>query len=99
MLITAGRGFGQWRRVTANDAETLTLASPWRVVPDATSEYCVEKFFVENTYFANVNDTPGRLSLWLDCIGCLVDAVPRYAPSSQGYGWANDRRHRGRPFR
>ena len=75
VLITAGRGFGQWRRVTANDAATLTLASPWRVVPDATSEYCVEKlFFVENTYFANVNDTPGRLSLWLDCIGCLVDS-------------------------
>ena len=22
----------------------------------------------------NVNDTPGRLSLWLDCIGCLVDS-------------------------
>jgi hypothetical protein len=74
VLITAGRGFGQWRRVTANDPATLTLASPWRVVPDATSEYCVEKFFVENTYFANVNDTPGRLSLWLDCIGCLVDS-------------------------
>jgi hypothetical protein len=74
VLITAGRGFGQWRRVTTSDATTLTLAEPWRVVPDATSEYCVEKFFVENTYFANVNDTPGRLSLWLDCIGCLVDS-------------------------
>lgn len=74
VLITAGRGFGQWRRVTTNDATTLTLATPWRVVPDATSEYCVEKFFVENTYFANVNDTPGRLSLWLDSIGCLVDS-------------------------
>ena len=58
-------------------AGTLTLALPWRVVPDATSEYCVEKFFVENTYFANVNDTPGRLSLWLDCIGCLVDSSCR----------------------
>ena len=74
VLITAGRGFGQWRRITANDATTLTLAEPWRVVPDATSEYCAERFFVENTYFANVNDTPGRLSLWLDCIGCLVDS-------------------------
>ena len=74
VLITAGRGFGQWRRVTANDATTLKLALPWCIVPDDTSEYCVEKFFVENTYFANVNDTPGRLSLWLDCIGCLVDS-------------------------
>ena len=74
VLITAGRGFGQWRRITANDATTLTLAEPWRVVPDATSEYCAARFFVENTYFANVNDTPGRLSLWLDCIGCLVDS-------------------------
>ena len=74
VLITAGRGFGQWRRVAANDATTLKLAAPWRVAPDAASEYCVEKFFVENTYFANVNDTPGRLSLWLDSIGCLVDS-------------------------
>jgi hypothetical protein len=74
VLMTAGRGFGQWRRVTGNDPTTLTLAEPWRVVPDATSEYCVEKFFVENTYFGNVNDTPGRLSLWLDSIGCLVDS-------------------------
>jgi hypothetical protein len=74
VLITAGRGFGQWRRVAGNDATTLTLATPWRVEPDATSEYCVAKFFVENTYFANVNDTPGRMSIWLDSIGCLVDS-------------------------
>ena len=72
VLITAGAGSAK-ARITANDATTLTLAEPWRVVPDATSEYCAERFFVENTYFANVNDTPGRLSLWLDCIGCLVD--------------------------
>jgi hypothetical protein len=74
VLITAGRGFGQWRRVAGNDATTLTLVEPWRIVPDTTSEYCVEKFFVENTYFANVHDTPCRLSLWLDSIGCLVDS-------------------------
>ena len=32
----------------ANDATTLTLAAPWRVVPDATSECCAKRFFVES---------------------------------------------------
>ena len=73
VLIVSGRGFGQHRTVTDNTATRLTLESPWRVTPDATSEFVVGNLFVENYWFANLNDTPGRTSLWLDHVGNVVD--------------------------
>lgn len=39
VVIVSGRGAGQQRLVTDATATTLTLASPWRVKPDATSVY------------------------------------------------------------
>ncbi|HYG34024.1 MAG TPA: hypothetical protein VEC99_04530, partial [Clostridia bacterium] len=73
VLIISGRGFGQYRRVTDNSADTLTVEKPWNVSPDATSEYVVAPQFVENAFFANLNNTPCRMSLWLDCIANQVD--------------------------
>jgi len=73
VLITAGRGFGQHRTVVDNTADTLTVARPWRVAPDSTSEYVVAPMFVENHWFANLNNTPCRMSLWLDCVGNVVN--------------------------
>jgi len=73
VLIISGRGFGQYRRVTDNTADTLTVQPAWNVTPDATSEYVVAPQFVENAFFANLNNTPCRLSLWLDCIANLVE--------------------------
>jgi hypothetical protein len=73
VLITAGRGMGQYRTVTSNDADTLTVDRPWRVEPDATSEYVLGSMYLENAFYANVNDTPMRMSLWYDCVGNIVD--------------------------
>jgi hypothetical protein len=73
VLITAGRGFGQYRRVVNNTVDTLTVHTPWRVLPDKTSEYAVGSFFVDNAYSANLNTGPGWFSLWLDCIGNVVE--------------------------
>ncbi len=39
--ITQGRGAGQEKTVTSNDASTLTTASTWTIVPDATSYFVV----------------------------------------------------------
>jgi prepilin-type processing-associated H-X9-DG protein len=72
VVITAGRGFGQYRTVVDNTADTLTIDEAWRVVPDATSQYVVGPMFVENVLYGNLNNTPGRTSLWLDCIANLV---------------------------
>src|SRR5262249_13421495 len=40
-LITARRGQGQKRVIASNTAQTITVASPWLVAPDATSQYRV----------------------------------------------------------
>jgi len=73
VLIVSGRGFGQHRTVANSTADTLTLRQPWRVTPDASSQYVVGNYFVENSWYANFNDTPGRMSLWLECIGNVVE--------------------------
>ena len=39
--ITAGTGAGQIRTITANTADTLTVAT-WTTTPDATSQYAIE---------------------------------------------------------
>lgn len=68
VLILAGRGFGQYRQVVDNTADTLTVDEPWRVAPDETSEYLVSPLYVENAFYNNVNNTPMVMSLWLDCV-------------------------------
>lgn len=73
VLLISGRGFGQYRRVTDNTSTTLTVDRPWNVAPDATTEYLVAPQFVENAFFANLKNTPGRLSLWLDCVANQVE--------------------------
>ncbi|HUU22420.1 MAG TPA: glycosyl hydrolase family 28-related protein, partial [Phycisphaerae bacterium] len=73
VVILAGRGFGQYRRVTGNTADTITVDRPWRVLPDETSEYVVAPMYTENVYYANLNHTPLRMSLWLDCVANVVD--------------------------
>lgn len=73
VLITAGRGLGQYRRVVDNSGGALTVDQPWNVIPDATSEYLVSPQFLENVFFANLNNTPCRMSLWLDCIANQVE--------------------------
>lgn len=73
VLIISGRGFGQYRVVTDSTSDTLTLESPLRVIPDTTSEYVVGGMYLENDFYANLNNTPCRLSLWLDCIANVVE--------------------------
>jgi len=73
VMILSGRGMGQYRRVTGNTADTLTLDRPWRVVPNKTSEYVTGLIFMENAYYANLNNTPLRMSLWLDVLGTVVE--------------------------
>ena len=73
VIITAGTGFGQYRRVIGNTADTLTIDCPWRVEPDAGSEYVVGWMYLENAFHANVNQTPMRMSLWQDCIANIIE--------------------------
>lgn len=73
VLIISGRGFGQYRRVLGNTKNTLTLEQPWHVEPDVTTEYLVSELFTENAFFANLNNTPCRMSFWLDSVANVVE--------------------------
>lgn len=46
--IVHGKGMGQWRRITSRTATTLTLATAWDIVPDATSRYSIHVWGAEN---------------------------------------------------
>ncbi len=74
VIITAGTGFGQYRHVSGNTADTLVIDRPWRVAPDASSEYVVGRMYAENALYANLNDTPLRMSLWMDCIANVIES-------------------------
>ena len=41
--ILRGTGAGQWRGISANDSDTLTVDPPWYVIPDDTSIFIVEE--------------------------------------------------------
>lgn len=74
VLITAGRGFGQYRLVVDNTADNLILDRPWRVIPDKSSEYSLGYVFSDSAFYANLSDSPGvAVTLWLDCINILVE--------------------------
>jgi len=47
VLVLDGRGLGQYRRVTANTADTLSVVPAWDVVPDASTLAMVGKAYVE----------------------------------------------------
>ena len=73
LIVTNGKGFGQYRRVVDNTENTLILEKPFRVIPDKDSEYLVGEMFTENTYYGNINNSPTRMSLWLDCLANTVE--------------------------
>ena len=52
--ITAGTGAGQVRRIATNSATELSLAWPWAVIPDATSEYAVYELRSADNKFFNI---------------------------------------------
>ena len=53
-LIVRGRGMGQYRWVLSNTADSITVAEPWRVVPDRTSVVCIMRGTVETLWIENI---------------------------------------------
>ncbi|MGA2621121.1 MAG: glycosyl hydrolase family 28-related protein [Thermoguttaceae bacterium] len=67
IVITKGKGLGQYRRIAALKGDTLLLESPWAVPPDASSEAAlmhgsIECALVNNMAF-HTNGTTGGLFL------------------------------------
>jgi hypothetical protein len=79
VVVARGRGLGQWRRITAADADnkTLQLERPWRIVPDESSTVVVMNGLVE-TVFVNNQETDCDKGLYLYYAGAMNNIVDRH---------------------
>jgi len=79
VVIAAGRGLGQCRRITAVDAprKTLTVDRPWRVVPDQSSIAVVMNGLVDNIFVNNQEIDCGK-GLYLYYAGAINNVVDRH---------------------
>jgi hypothetical protein len=74
VLILDGRGLGQYRRVTANTADTLTVTPPWDVTPDASTYAMVGRAYVETLWIDNEDaNTANWTGFWGNNVGHVVD--------------------------
>lgn len=48
VLVVEGKGLGQYRRITGNTLDTITVEEPWLIRPDATSRVAISRFFYKN---------------------------------------------------
>jgi hypothetical protein len=48
VVLIAGKGQGQWRRITASTGQSLTLERGWDVVPDASTRYSITDWSARN---------------------------------------------------
>jgi hypothetical protein len=75
-VITEGRGVGQYRLIASSMADTVRLAEPWRIVPDATSACIImagsfEEHLIGNRA-ENCNGCPPGF-FYAGAVGCIVD--------------------------
>lgn len=81
--ITAGTGAGQIRTITANTADTLTVAT-WTTNPDATSQYAIEGNDNFLYYLGNNAVTMYRYDIAANTWSTLSPAVPRVTAPGAG---------------
>jgi hypothetical protein len=74
VLVLDGRGLGQYRRVTTNTADTLTVTPRWDVVPDASTYAMVGRAYVETLWIDNEEEgTANWTGFWGNNFGHVVD--------------------------
>lgn len=101
VVITDGRGFGQYRTVSANTADTVTVSVPWDVPPDAGSQFWLGRTYLENAFHGNVAVSMGAAIAWHSGIGNVIERhftpfansadIPdqRQQLTEAGFCWAN----------
>jgi len=63
-FIISGKGVGQVRVVTGNDATTATVDCAWSIVPDETSMLCITRSFRGNMVLRNTFSDAGSCFIW-----------------------------------
>jgi len=51
IVIYAGKGYGQTRKIQSNTSDTITVYKDWDEVPDSTSKYQIVKYVYRNFTF------------------------------------------------
>lgn len=73
VVITEGRGMGQWRRIVGNDAHRIDVDRPWEVVPDATSRYAINSLGQHMLWLDNVTrSSRAAMQLYYNCVDNVV---------------------------
>lgn len=65
VAIVGGKGAGQSRRVSAYSEGTLTVDTPWDVIPDATSRYATFVWGLEKSLIKNNTLNQNPRGIWL----------------------------------
>lgn len=74
LMITGGRGLGQYRVIKSydEDTKTIVLAQPFDIVPDETSQFAVSSANINVTIYDNYGENAGK-GYWL--YGRTLDSV------------------------
>lgn len=75
ILITKGRGLGQYRKVVAADKEKreITIDTPWDIQPGPGSRFVLTSLIVGDLWYNNSSyHTLEGLSLYGNCVDCVV---------------------------
>lgn len=74
-LIVEGKGLGQYRRITGNTADTITVDRSWTIVPDATSRVTISRFFYKNIVTDNTasNNKGNDMRMYGQALGNIFD--------------------------
>ena len=99
VVITKGKGLGQYRPIADAKGELVTLAEPWGVVPGATSEAIIMYGSIENTFVNNMAfNTNGCTGGFFagGKMGCIVDGTVG-VNSGGPYVWSGVRAERKHP--
>lgn len=88
VLLVAGKGAGQWRKIASATADTITVDRDWTVSPDATTVFTAVKAMKGNLIAGNMVEDTGRMGIEL--YGPSVDNViegniVRYGGTDKGY--------------
>lgn len=75
VLIVEGKGLGQYRRITGNTSDTVTVDRGWTIVPDATSRVAISRFFYKNIVTDNTasNNKGNDMRMYGQSLGNIFD--------------------------
>jgi hypothetical protein len=84
VAIIHGKGMGQWRYLKSNTGNTLSLNSPWEVVPDHTSRYSVMHWSAEDWLVKDNILEDNNRGIWFYCGSTDVAISGNVLKNSEG---------------